>query len=773
MVLPAFRRAPFPVGSVTVIAPVEMVSLVDTPQQRPNLYDGLPRRLKVLYLMAMLNEEQWRKLGSEGLSISDLSPDQSAVFLSLLPDPFRVERWGLDNRGRRAVTTLTASERTQVRLRANRVLDFQFGLAGGAGQYMLIPRVSPPGKPGGETLVRDEADGFDQVDVFGVTIRRVTPNRPKPGDLTFDAPVWDTPLALTDGETVENLLRRISEKTSQTILADRRVGRLSVTVRGRTARVGDLLKALALGVTGAYRKVGDVYLLTGDRTGMGTRKLRIAEWEASLQEETHRLEVQCRRTIGEHSQNGGIRALSYAPDDPLAPIEEIQQEIQWRARRLGAEGDVPLRLLSPALREYARQQIEAYKNPNTPLFRADAVRLEESVGFAFVLPDGGALPLETPLGSLEMFTAEPSPKATTNKAEGLAPARSSLTFPAWAKERMLVVYPDSAAGVARIVTTAKTRGFSRVAIATDDLETVRAGVAAGRECGISMFLIVLPFTGRRTADGGPTIPPDCWDRNLLGETAAEIAAVRAQSPRWQAALTDAHAHFPPLLDPERLTDIPGEVLSPAAPLLRERFQQAATLAAVPELSGVRLRDTQPGGHAGERPDGAVIGYRNDVALAERGNLGYTIALREAFLRQEGVDPVDLIPPGLCCSVDLRLPFFPDDQARAIRSIYTADTEGLAVPPDFAVLNDRWNHFRAERNRTSLTALVSALRAARPELPLLLEIRAVRDNDGSPEGMSVLMLPWKHPDTFPPDVSRPVSLEGLIFPSGTWIPAARP
>jgi hypothetical protein len=76
-------------------------------------------------------------------------------------------------------------------------------------------------------------------------------------------------------------------------------------------------------------------------------------------------------------------------------------------------------------------------------------------------------------------------------------------------------------------------------------------------------------------------------------------------------------------------------------------------------------------------------------------------MRLAFLRQEGIDPVDLITPSMSLyHNDLRLPFFPEGGSG----------------------RQRWFAHRNETNVRLLADRFTAIRAARPGLPLLIRDR---------------------------------------------------
>ena len=96
---PGFDRMLVSTGTISVLAPTQMTLIEDNPHERPNLYDGLPRELKVKYLMSTLTAQQWKTLGEKGLGVGDLTGEQQPVYLSLLPNPFVLNRWSRDANG--------------------------------------------------------------------------------------------------------------------------------------------------------------------------------------------------------------------------------------------------------------------------------------------------------------------------------------------------------------------------------------------------------------------------------------------------------------------------------------------------------------------------------------------------------------------------------------------------------------------------------------------------------------------------------------------------
>jgi hypothetical protein len=123
------------------------------------------------------------------------------------------------------------------------------------------------------------------------------------------------------------------------------------------------------------------------------------------------------------------------------------------------------------------------------------------------------------------------------------------------------------------------------------------------------------------------------------------------------------------------------------------------LAAAPGLAGLVLRDTAaPGYHeSGDDP--------HSYALDDPRDVGYHEEQRLAFLRQEGIDPIDLIVTGSAGIFSQRsLPFFPE------------------TPGDRTAIQ-RWRAFRNAGNVRFLRALHAAFRREYPGLPLLIRDRS--------------------------------------------------
>ena len=721
---PSFNRMLVNCGTVSILAPTQMTLIEDKPRERPNLYDGLPRELKVKYLMATLTPQQWKTLGEKGLGASDLTGEQQPVFLSLLPDPFVVKRWTRDANGvvsgDSSLVTLAPEERAQVRLRVHRSAQIMAPLQDKPNTYTSpsLPE-ERPGEPNGAKWERDRGNDDKKTDLFGVNLSSVVPNKSKPSQLDYASPRLNAPVALQGAVTLGDLVARIGEVTHLELYADGRIARLPLLVRGNRTRSGDALKALALAVTGTFRKVDTAYILTSDLTGIGTRQMRLAEWQWQIKEQTQQLEKELTKQILQHSgKEGGVLALGYAPNDPYALTPDIEKAAR-KDRFVSATN------LTPAVQQLLHDAA-AYqaKNPNAQQLRDDSAMIDILWRFAFQLPNGAILQSESGLAG---YAAEYYPTPSTAYDEDAAFAAMNLLpvvrrpLPARTTARTLFLTPRNGQDAQEMAQVARRLGFTELILQTEDPSVIKAAIAQVGKTPVKpgsgaqrlrICAAVAPFS---------TAPADAADAgsldlNLMGETPAQIVVARKAQPRWNRFLQRAVEHSGGFVASERMTGM-DSALVPTSSACEAHFRKIAELARTAGLAGLFLYDTQPGGYAGARPTSFST---NDEVLAERENLGYASALRLAFLRKAGADPLDLIPPRIDVDINLELPFFLD----FVASVATARSREAQFTPE---KGEAWDAFRAEVNRKSMSNLFAFLRAAAPNLPLLLESRSPLNN----------------------------------------------
>jgi hypothetical protein len=753
-----FGRRSFPLGGITALAPPLMTVLNDKPGKGDPMA-SLRREEKMRLLQASLNQAQWAKLGGpQGLGLDDLDRTQRDLFLSVLPDPFRVQKVTLGKGGSHSFSggpneavTLAPEQRARVRLRLKRTMDWYFTREGVENHFYGFG--TPDARPEGTevyTLVGGD-DHRPRNDAFGIALKSEVPTRLKPSDLDFDAAALGASVALHDAPTVAELVRRVGQATGLDLYADPRVGRLPLWTRGgaQPVRSGDVLKALCLAVTGTFRRVGpaagDVrpaFVLTDDLAGLGTRRARLAEWSQDAQAQRSATFEKLAERIRAQKPAQHIR---FDENDPLVPGADLQARIDERARKQGYWGnlDTAVAELSPAAQSLIRDQLAQNANNfrddvngNAP-FRSDRVGLNLRLSLSYFVPGAGEVDTRFGGGGSHEDISAIMPRPDIPPPPGGKPDDGApVVLPPKIAGRALLVTLAKPEDAARAVAEAKRRGLNQLWAEVPETDAgkdllagaVRAGKAARLPVVAVVRLLRVPASASASATAQAT------DLNLLGESGSAYAARRAAA---HAALAGTITYVPP--PPE-----PGDWLrtdGPSSPDARKRL--LLDLAATPGLNGLVLRDTAAPGYA----DPGLPGQQNQgyfyspEAAAE---FGYTPEMRLAFLRRESTDPVDLGGASWIGGANVTLPFFPDEMGGGQRF-----ENGRWVTDTTRTVAQKWSGFRYETNARWMASLYAAIRAAHPNLPLLVRDRATFGPWGGFYGS------WDKPDALP----RAVFLSG--------------
>lgn len=747
-----FGRKLVRLGSLTVLAPLEMVTLNDRPGP-PNPLGSLRREQKMRMLQASLTPGQWRMLGSEqGLGASDLDKDQKALFLDLLPpDPVRLQKakalpgggWSVERRGPNddGAVTLTPAQRAGMRLRLNRMTQLMLpATMNGRDTNLWIN--NRPSNTEFYTLQMTQSDYRPRPDAYGQTLRIEGENRLKASQLNFDAPALAVRIPLDGAKTIGDLIKRISETVGAEIYADVRVDKLPVSVKSAegqtavTAKAGDILKALCWAITGAFRRLEDpqtgrpVYLLTYDVEGIGTRKARLAEWGFDAQ----MAEMELRRKQDEliHKQQP-LQYLDFAADDKLALPSEMRQKVEAQWKRTDRRYEpvmVKLTDLPPAHRAAAEDAIENNQrntNEYSPrITQPGIVNLSIQIRAAFIIPGIGVVESQDGGNWASIYSLLPPPPPGVRGDGSSGPVASTepyLLKGKIAEGATLLIAPGTPEEAIEAARAARLRGIRYLWVETPldagkDNPILNAAIQAGAEREMSVFAVVRlmhrppasrPSTGDSSAAPSPSAEAAAvasvtdnadLDVNLLGETGSVAVARRLRSQYL--------SRYPGMrfgLEKQ------GDWVLPDAPQTLPRLKrQLLEIAATPGLSGIALVDTAAMGY-GTKGD---TQYFTPVQIAE---FGYTPARRLAFLRAHGCDPLDIQPTNIGMGggmVNLTLPFFDDINARII------DLGGYFGPdPNSASPRKHWNVMRYEANAKVLASLHEALRAAYPRLTLVM------------------------------------------------------
>ncbi len=762
VVAPHFGRKLVRLDTLSVLAPTEMV-VFNTRPGKPDLFAGLRRGEKIRLLQASLSPAQWRQLGGEqGLGASDLTAEQRALFLSLLPDPFKVRRytvhkgggWGYRGSPKETDITLSPAQRAGVRLRLSRGIELMLPYANQPNAFTSVSSRRPEGT---EFLgMASGMDWYPRPDVYGVTLRQEVPNRLKPGELNFEAPALQAAISLEDAKTVGDLVKRAADAARVEIIADARVASLPVWTKGASARAGDVLKALCYAVTGAFRKVGTLYLLTNDVIGIGTRRTFLSEWyrTAQLQEQAQREELN--RRIQKQQP---LQYIGYGQEDAGVLKPETLQNIEqgWNTR----EGrykrhQIPVTALPPAQQEIVQQTVASRsEQAGSPQINGSQVHVSVRLRLSYIAPGVGVIDTQEGFSGSPQEMLPPLPPPVPAAAASASSPDAAIPFLPSMTARILYVAPATPEAAAQAVAAAaQRRGITHVwidtPIATENAagkEIVAAAIAAaaGKEKRVPIFAVIRLLQTPPAAAPAPDAPAlaldalaDSRDLNLLGETAAVWAA-------RQAALSPT---TPQLAFMKETYGRMGDWLRPDAPtvaaLLKQRLAQ---IAALPGLAGIALRDTAAPGYT---DPGSSRSFSMDNA-----DYGYTLENRLAFLRQQSIDPIDL-GSRTYIGVDTNLPFFSDQGPRLIRVDGRMVEDTAALSPQ-----QRWNELRYKKNAALLADLYATVRAAaaRPDLPLY-----IRDRISFGFGFGGWYGSWDKPDTLPRSALETLSTPEALFRS---------
>lgn len=573
-------------------------------------------------LLATLDSAQWGRVTSEqGLGPSDLRSEQAALLKALTGRIQTVWRT-TEGAPTRSAETLTARDRSAIRIRVARVLQLSVPLNAEADESQAGVLLGPDQL---QTSVLHVGEG-PEAPRFGETV----PAKRKRSDLDYRAEAFNALVSLVGVTTVGALLQRITSATKRELIPDTRVASLKIWCAAgeRPVRAGELLEALALSVTGTFRKVGSAFVLTDDLVGIGTR---LAQWHLYWLSAQALLE---REKVSDYAAlQGKGTSVGWAEGATLGLSETLLKQ--------GALELAP-RSLSPELRSRIENRLEKMTS-GTKLSHAP-LEVVPSLGLYALVPGRGAALLETiddineGKALVGTLTGESQPEAPT-----LAPDRGPVVWQAGQKERGLLATAHTPEEAKALVALAHRYGFTQLALSAEP--TVLGAALA--EKAVPVAGLIAPFSTTNPADA---------DRSLLGETSRQVIAGLEQTPLV------AREDFP-----QTVAELRSEGGDWARFDTEERRQAllAAVLARVqvPLLKEVILCDLMPCGYD---PDGVW----GTPSLA--GWLGWTPERRLRFLRKHACDPLDLTPEDLyavgsfglenqAVSQDL-LPFFPHQTA---------------------------------------------------------------------------------------------------------------
>ena len=656
----AFQRKLETFGAITAAAPMTMTRLNAHPVN-PNILDGIAPQDAMKFLVASLTQTQWQRLTSEqGLGLPDLmSETQTGLFKAVLPRSLVVtpQVASAAPGQTRDLTSLLPLSCLRLRRRveimapvlgSTTYLPADAAWESGQIRYKILPAGQDSSQPS----------------LYGVPVKEEAANTPKSGDLDFGSPALQAAVPVAGVKTVGALVSRIAQACRLEIYADRRWENRSVLVIGTApaAPAADLLRSVAFCLTGTYRRVGPAYALTDDTQGLGTRRAIWARFETQAASLRRQALAEAQSTQGAaHSQT----ELSPSPDSLAYSPAQQKEASKFYAESGFSSVTQTFRQLTP------EQQAVVQAMPSVTTRRGRELVPDQSKSFIvqevptvdLVVPglDG---PVDPGLSTLLFDLFQPASQADAASDASAPRSTSPLPLAALMKPigvRAVLAYPQTAAEVTTLVTTAKSLGFNQLWLpvssastpADRSYERLSQALRETKKSGIAVYAVVDLLT--RTP---ASVPAGAADLSLLGQTSLQTQPVQVpQTQVSQAQVSQALA------------------VSPfSAAVRQELWSSGQKLAALPGLAGQVWRATAGPGYNKE-------GTQDEGFTA----LGYTEAARLAFLRQAHVDPVDLFPSGNYEQAETSLPGFDD------------------APLEAEMLN-RWSRLRSDADISLLTSL---------------------------------------------------------------------
>ena len=754
-----FDRRVVPLGGVTTYASRTMQVLNWQHLPPPNPFGSLSVGEKLHLLESTLTAAQWRQLGSpQGLGAGDLEREQRDLFLSFLPQPFAllptraVSDLSTAPNPPDAMAILPESVRSSVRLTLSRSLSWTFLTERPGGMVGMgrptVPQAAPAYRLTGSGLLFGGFSPNGNVDVFGARLRENVPSRLKPGQLPWDWSVLQTRIAVQERETVGELIRRIAEATHAELFCDPRYADLSVYTRGTSATAADLLRAVCWSVTGTFRRVGPAYVLTDDLAGLGTRHAAIEAWAIPGGVFGYNAEKEAVRRLADSNYADYI---GWSADDPLRPGEALSRRIEEFRKGTAGSLMVPLNELPEAAQSIVQEQVKSYNAldlppAGQPIFtrspiQTDKVQLNIQMHARLLVPGYGTVEMpnaEFPGGGLGLTPPQPPllSRGYSNKDSYPAPPVPRVSLPVSPSLHALILASAPEDVLLLAAQEAKSHGFNQLWVTVTRDKTGRAtaesAVRVGKATGLPVSLVVEVL---RAGESEKDLPRD---RSVLGETVREYAARRATEPLPQYPENYVLGAEQQPEGYDALRRQPDWLRIDDAPTTETVLASVTALAKTPGLAGIILRSVEaPGyGRYGQKREPAP--EVSNAGLPLSAELGYTESIRLAFLRQAGMDPVDLSPfssrgflnlpiapyQRFAATANLNLRNFPDEGTQP-ESSFTNGQNGLTIGA-----KDGWYRWNAFRRRLAGDFLLSVAESLQKNCPDLTVYRQWGNNSAN-------------------------------------------
>jgi hypothetical protein len=659
-------------GDVAAIAP-RTVIVVDVPPDTPNVYDGMEPKQIVKLLAGTFSKEQWQAfLSEEGLAYASLTrDDQRRIFEALFPDGKMLAVRFDPSGAQQSPTELSGDSLRAARLRLASTTSIGLAVPGEPNSHVFGSSYTPPDSPGFYLMSNSPSNNVDRE--FGAWVRETVPNTLKPSDLDSDDAAWKSPVPLAGAHTVDDVARAITAATRREVYADPRYGKKIVTMTGPAAprRAYDVMRALALCVGGAWRKVGPSIVLTNDRIGLGVKQELWKAFEAKAEA----LAPSGERYTPVAQPDGAaftVKDISSTGDD--FPFSDKERETYWKkfeeddthslSNSNVVQLTLPFRDLTPAQQSAARHIQEANAKDHTASTLDGDVMIQSAPIVQIVLPSLPA-PVIIP-SSYEMLLPYPaiSDAAIARAERSEAESQAAKAGPP---------LPDKAPTADEMRAMIQSFGRRAALVEAGTVEEIDKNIAALKTLGLNELWLRVPLGADREGDDAAL--------DLLRHAAKSAQAAHiALYPAFRLLSWGEKA--PEDLKDRTILGKTDDTVTPFATAVTLRMAAIVGKAArLPGVVGMLWTDSAPPGYTDKR------------SLYNTPLLGYAAPGRLASLRASHTDPLDLtLSHGLDMRANITLPDFGDNGTNA-------------------QMYDAWSKLRITARRAFVAAIASALPAS--------------------------------------------------------------
>lgn len=699
--LDPYRRKLVRLGGLWAIVPTERLSL--RLNALPNPYDTLSQNDKFALFFGTLSDAQWAQITQTGIAPSDLSGQQRLLLQALMPHPFYAQEFvyendGLGSNGDPQLVSPEAAFRTK--LQVFKTLDVGYGaMVESTSKTQMWRGVSSSNyrAQGSHVYRAVEAPADNRQGLYSGTIE---PNAEKTSQLDMKQATLQKPVSIAEQETIGDVFAAIRSATGVEVYPDRRISRFHLNVVGDHANAADLLRAVALCVSGAYRRVGPAFVLAPDVEGQATRATQAAANEAIAKMSFQTEVAQARENL---KKARVLDKLAFRSDDPFegaAILNMLRLPTSTYAQGAWAPEGTANDTIRQAIPNFGQVPAPRDGEVGNQHWVPDPEKLHQvhyavSVSYRFILPNKQIIdsqPLDLDRGV--QYGGAPAPKAHFPLDTATLPAGSTVGY---ATEN-----PEDAKAFCAL---AKDHGFKTVWMETtnpDVLKTVE-------DSGLGVNLILRPWR-RFKGENGEV------DVNVLGQSGADLNEIPVARMDYGRNVTWTYS----------------DSLSPAASDLTAHWDRLVRLASDKRLHGVLLLDVIPGGYDGpsERDYEGVptepLYYNGQPVSRNLSDLvrlvyefGYTPALRLALLRKAGIDPIDVEPTAR------KFPFAPLPYFE--RGPFGNDLYPM-TPPGLDETTAAYTAFEKVRNEAAVKAVHRLLERLKVvEHPIWMQFKSGNDN----------------------------------------------